>query len=415
MAQPPQASPVKPIAKAAARHSRAEIQDLVVPNNSGIVSVDAFLEILGDATYNPNITAPPLFGTVSVKDLTKKFIIYANSVSNAIREKLGTDGMFNLGIQYECAQANSDRIVWHYHGDNIPSHQISGNKCKPDVVAVWEKNYVSGTQLRWPYIESANEVQSTGTSFKDGVRQESSYQLVHLETRPDRHNVQGLYVHQNGLVFFSASPGGLSVTHLVKWSDPNCFKLFAALNESLYRPHKSMFNPLIERVLTSSPSHCTWNITFSSVPSKQHSGSAILPPVVAKGYKLLYSNSPLGRRTHVLVNNDPHTIFNERRAPVIKIQYIRMTRRFNEPEIIRHIHKQRPFPGVVQIVHEELLQASGERCIIDGREVTLIALEQFGKPFMAVKTVRAGLTAIYDLLESTFNRSTWLQSSNTPC
>jgi hypothetical protein len=101
------------------------------------------------------------------------------------------------------------------------------------------------------------------------------------------------------------------------------------------------------------------------------------------------------------VNKEDPAIVNNLPVTVIKDEYRRPGRRFNEAEILHHIHAEEEIPGIVHIAHSETVMQVHNIPVCSGdRQKNRIGLSRYEKPFMDLKTPLAALMVIYDLLES---------------
>jgi hypothetical protein len=84
-----------------------------------------------------------------------------------------------------------------------------------------------------------------------------------------------------------------------------------------------------------------------------------------------------------------------------KTHQLYQNHRFDEVQIIRHIHEYKDIPGVVHIAHSQAILRDDHSPVCSGdRHKTRVCLSEYGKPFMDLKTPLEVLIVIYDLLES---------------
>jgi len=203
--------------------------------------------------------------------------------------------------------------------------------------------------------------------------------------------VLGLYVDKAGLVFMITNAEGVKRTNLVPWKDEDSARLLYAFITRLYTPHNTMVDPTVERV-QGRPGF--FNITLTL----QDGGKT-----TCLGYPHCISLAPFNRRTTIFIKKDSPAVINGKPVPVIKEQYRAPDRHFEESTIIKHIHKDGPFPGVIQIINHEVVMTSEGTEVSSGTcSKVRLAEKDCGTPFMDIKTPREVLLICYDLLESEF-------------
>ena len=67
------------------------------------------------------------------------------------------------------------------------------------------------------------------------------------------------------------------------------------------------------------------------------------------GYRIWNALGCVGRRTHIFVNNVDPFILNG--VDITKDQYCYRCRRFNEADVLFHVHAEEEIPGVVHMAH----------------------------------------------------------------
>jgi hypothetical protein len=85
---------------------------------------------------------------------------------------------------------------------------------------------------------------------------------------------------------------------------------------------------------------------------------------------------------------------------MIKDQLCRVNSRFDERSILDRIHQTVKVPGVVEVVHSEIIETpSMPKALSEGRRKHRMGLRQSGNPFMSIPTVRILLETLFDVLE----------------
>ncbi|PPQ95988.1 hypothetical protein CVT26_016204 [Gymnopilus dilepis] len=103
------------------------------------------------------------------------------------------------------------------------------------------------------------------------------------------------------------------------------------------------------------------------------------------------------RRTTIFFNDLNPTVVLGQPVRVIKDQFRAEDCLNQEPELINDIHKDRYFPGVVQLVHHHTVKF----VLCNTQRKLRMAFVEYGLPLMDVATPRAVLHVLYDLLEVT--------------
>ena len=265
-----------------------------------------------------------------------------------------------------------------------PKGHTTATLCRPDVVA-----RCVFTQLHWAEFEATVEIESKGKKLKDRMGQGATYTSFLLQARPDLNSVLGLYVDKAGLVFMISDAEGVKQTDMVSWKDLDSAKLLQAFITRLYSPHDTMVDPTVERVQGNPGS-------FNVKLALQGGGET-----TCFGYPHCISHAAFGRRTTIFIEKDSPTKIDGKPIHVIKEQYREPNHRFDEPMIINHIHRDGPFPGVIQLVHyEDVKDSKGTEISSGTRNKVRLTEKDWGTPFMDIKTPREALLICYDLLES---------------
>jgi hypothetical protein len=204
--------------------------------------------------------------------------------------------------------------------------------------------------------------------------------------------VQGFYASAKGIVLIISSASGVLNSLDLNLKDAEQYQLIYGFVRRLYDPLPSMIDPTVKRRRQDS----IWLFDITLTPSN-------LPSVECVGYRIEKAMGFIGRRTHIFVNNVNPASLNGVAITVIKDQYCRPGRRFDEVEVLQHVHSSGEIPGVVHMVHSEDVKGDGGTPVRSGeRYKKRIGLAEYGKPFMDLKTPLEALKAIYDLLESEF-------------
>ncbi|KAH9903403.1 hypothetical protein C8Q73DRAFT_635278 [Cubamyces lactineus] len=263
----------------------------------------------------------------------------------------------------------------------------------PDIVGVFQptdartlKIHTDGTYREVPYhrIETVVEAKYKGLQA-EGRRQASSYIHHILQARPDRPSYYGMSATPDAFQLFYGSPLGLKAAALVPWTD---LKTLCAYVYSLYDPPDGHI--LHDRT-----------ITWSEPPNQPNSPALWDLTVDGEKYygaRIIFLGYPFGRRT---------TVFRITRLNlppvVIKEFYLEDGRRYEEVDLLDHIHEEGYVPGVVRVFASETVESDSTQITFsdttETRTKQRIVFGDFGVDLEYAKTVNDLLMAVYDVLE----------------
>lgn len=265
-------------------------------------------------------------------------------------------------------------------------------------------------------MEATGE-EDSGKPKGEGEAQAGAYTSYHLQARPDLVSAVGIFVAVSNFQLFFSNASQVYHTPLIEWTHTNARKLLYAWMWRLYNPE---LDPSItidmKPGLPMRPSnHPTFTVTTTD--GKTYASLSILR-----------AGESIGRRTIVLARlsietetptepqTSPSIILEERHIEslviVIKEQYIENGRRFREATILKKIHGDARFPGVVRLSHSEQVMDNGHPISVEyqtkkkkvattvTRSKTRLVMKDKGTRLADVKTPREFLMGIYDLLES---------------
>lgn len=318
------------------------------------------------------------------RDLVKikedQFVELANELSAWVKEVVSPD--------------DAMMIVFVNASSKFPEDHPAGTKARPDVVALKAENPDAATQslkvdkslLQWAGLESVMESQSSHTTEDASILQALAYMYYSLQARPDRHCLVGLQFNDEGFVFLAIDATGCKKTKRLSWRrDPQYTQLLlTAFIYILYKPNPLMVDETVVRTTVEGRVHFYFpGLDF---------GDAMLQPY----YRVHHAGYLFGARSTVFkrARKSPPGKIKGKSADFIKEQYKRPGRRFIEPEVIDHIHKDGDVPGVVRLLDWHL---AGEAKLAKFRLV-----EQDHGPFLIdAPTPRELLIgSLYDLIES---------------
>lgn len=247
-------------------------------------------------------------------------------------------------------------------------------------------------KLQWGDFEASAGIH-LGPSTIENLHEVVNYASMILAARPDRVYTQALYAHSGGVQLIMTRAGDMFITHPLNLATAPGVELLYAFVQRLYKPHNSYLDPTMLRRWDPQ----TDSYVFDIVLLREE-----YETVECRGYRLAYSGTRTDKRTHVFVNREsPGMLEYEVYAPVIKEVYV--DEKYQEDVILLRVHTGRGVPGVVEYAHCETVKYDPDGSDIncgEFRRKVRIALRQYGDPFMALRTPRDVLLALYDLLES---------------
>jgi hypothetical protein len=177
---------------------------------------------------------------------------------------------------------------------------------------------------------------------------------------------------------------------LVDWESSNLSDLMYAFIYRLYRPEHF-----------ADPSYkLKANVANNSVEYTIRISSPQMYTIECPGFSPLFASNPFRTRTHVLSNPLSEVKVNNKNLTVIKDQLCQVNSRFDERSIVDRIHQPVKVPGVVEVVHSEIIETpSMPEAPSEQRQKHRLGLRQSGSSFMSIPTVRIMLETLFDVLE----------------
>jgi hypothetical protein len=271
-------------------------------------------------------------------------------------------------------------LVFKVTGNKTPNGHVTGTKCRPDITAAFEKDWITDDYTDWALIRLAGERASTGKSYKTQKKNAATYLHYLLLARPDFLVAQGLLTTKKAVTFFVGT-GGVGIQQLkVDWGNENLYKFIYAFIYRLYEP-SHFADPLYTRTgFNKETSEAIYTLHFKTKE--------------CPNFRPIHARKPFTTRTHVL-SNPSLTQGDDRLPTVFKEQLCRTGRRFGEWTILSKIHRPTIVPGVVEAVDSEIIAAP----LSPGREKQRLGLRQTGSPFTRIPTAKKVLETLFDLLE----------------
>lgn len=297
----------------------------------------------------------------------------------------------------------------HHHG---PPASCSLSQGKPDLLAVYGSKesfeayqkrddegrvYYSGVPC-YELISTAECKPGT----KPGSTQAMRYTEQLLEARPDMIGVYGLSANARTYAIVWSDASGPVSSPPIEWSNFGPLERYVY---SLYVPRKGMHtqDPTITSPTLRVPTIQTegkkkglhWSIEYGGKKYEE--------------CHQFHTAEGFGRRTTVYMYNNPG---NPKDFAVIKDAYRDDRRRFKEADLLKHIHEEGIFPGVVRPL------ASGEVNGLDGspigtasaaasgiiyRSKQRVVMGSRGSKLDAAESVKDILMAIYDGVEGAYS------------
>ena len=275
---------------------------------------------------------------------------------------------------------NDDKLlVFKDTEHKTPNGHVTGTKCRPDITAAFEKDWIKDRCTDWALIHLAGERASSSKSFDTKKKNAATYLHYLLLARPDFLVAQSLLTFNSGVVFLLGI-GGVGIQQLeVQWSDENLYKFLYAFIYRLYDPSHFADLSYTRTGFDKETSEAIYTVHFKTKE--------------CPNFRPIHARNPFAARTHVLSNSSPT---QGAMAPtVLKEQLCRAGRRFNELSILTKIHQSTNVPGVVEALDGEIIAAP----LSPGREKHRLGLRQTGLPFTSIRTAKKMLEMLFDLLE----------------
>jgi hypothetical protein len=281
-----------------------------------------------------------------------------------------------------------DALVFRNTEHRSPLGHVTDTACRPDITAALEGHWKNGKKgtVHWPFICLAGKTASVRESRADQKQHAFSYLHYLLLARPDLYVAQGLLLSslRRRQVTFLFGIGGEGIRQFdVKWDDQDLNKLLYAFIYRLYEPgdfaDPSYIKTEFDKETTAK---YTIEITYPG-------GSKECP-----GFYSIYAKNPFATRTHVLSN--PNFKFEDNDLTILKDQFCRVERRFEELTILNeYVHKPKGVPGVVVAAYGKQIKPplSEERC------KHRLGLRESGSHFMSIPTLSKVLETLFDVLE----------------
>ncbi|PVF91262.1 hypothetical protein CPB86DRAFT_830672 [Serendipita vermifera] len=391
-----ESSPVKDGQRPIAGHDRDELAKYIIPNVTENIDVKEMWKLLDPSEERKEVFDK--FSKGCLKRNTEKYVDYFNRLSRLLYDN-----------KYKGKGKGFIRFI------ECPSREFrhpTGTLCRADLVAVKDtkpmklieeirstggKQYVKSDEaersklldkLSWSQLEAVGEIQSEGRSQTESEHQSASYTAYLLQARPDLVSVVGIFVNPQEFRPCISNACGVAYMRSIRWTSTSAPPILCAWIARIYEP---ILDPSIKRI-NASKGGVGFNITHGDKSTDL--------------YEITWVGTAFGRRTTVFETPSRDNL-------VIKYQYIELGRRFSEENILKIIHGQTVFPGVVRIMSqpdeslkEYKIEAQMERGGAKGkgleeRKRTRLEMRDKAVPLMDAETPYAFLVALYDLLEVT--------------
>ncbi len=340
---------------------------------------EEFLEYLD---FTDNLFPPDISDSLPGLSISG-FLPVANNIARSIKARrehhLLSIYLFLMTHDFSLDFPEVDLLVFKDTGNKTPIGHVTG-RCRPDIIAAFEKDWITDDSMDWALIRLAGERASEGKPFDAQKKDAATYLHYLLLARPDFLVAQGLLTTQSGIIFLVGT-GGVGIRQLqVKWGNENLYKLIYASIHRLYALSHFADPSYTKTGFNKETFEATYTVHFKE---KDY-----------PGFRTIHARNPFTTRTHVL-SNPSLTQGDDRPPTVLKEQLCRIGRRFNELEILTKIHQPMNVPGVVEAVGGERIAAP----LSPEREKHRLGLRQTGSPFTSIRTAKKMLETLFDLLE----------------
>jgi hypothetical protein len=278
-------------------------------------------------------------------------------------------------------------------------------KCRPDIIAITKSLETSSGTLHWSHVLVTGEEESEGKIPAEQEAQEGAYTAYHLQARPDFVSVPGILVGISTFKLFFSNAHWVYHTPAIPWNDGEARKLLYAWMWRLYNPECD--KSITVDMETSPP-------TFTVIAGRTTYNQLVVSR----------AGESIGRRTIVFEKLGPRASEGEQQQAqhlqgrsqdpniLIKEQYVEPSRRFKEGPILKKIHRDGDFPGVVRLDYHENVKNNDQEISVEEepkepeskakRVKTRLVLKDRGTPLEEVGTMRELLMGVYDLLEGEY-------------
>jgi len=275
---------------------------------------------------------------------------------------------------------NDNLLVFKDTEHKTPNRHVTGTKCRPDITAAFENDWIEDHKTEWGLIRLAGEKASSGKTLGAQKKNAATYLHYLLLARPDFLVAQGLLLTSSSVMFL-VGIGGIGIRQLnVDWDNKSLYKFIYAFIYRLYNPSHFADPSYTRTGFNKKTSEATYTVHFKKKD--------------CPNFRPIYVRNPFTNRTHVL-SNPSLTQGDDRTPTVLKEQLCRSGRRFDELTILTKIHQPTNVPGVVETVGGEIIAAPQS----PGREKHRLGLRQTGSPFTSIPTAKIMLETLFDLLE----------------
>ena len=190
-------------------------------------------------------------------------------------------------------------------GNKTPNRHIMGTKCRPNITAAFEKDWIMDNYMDWTLIQLAGERASEGKSQEIQRKNAATYLHYLLLARPNFLVAQGLLITIRSVMFLVGT-GGVGIRQLkVNWEDKDLHKFIYAFIYRLYEPSHFADPSYARTGFNKETYEVSYTVDFSM---KKFSG-----------FRTIHAKNPFTTRTHVL-SNPSLTQGADRSLTVIKEQ-----------------------------------------------------------------------------------------------
>ena len=138
------------------------------------------------------------------------FCSWANDIAQTIKARhehcLLCIYLFLTTHDFSLDFPNSDLLVFKDTGNETPNGHIMGTKCRPDITAAFEKDWIVDDYTDWALIQLVGET-SKGKSREIQMKNAATYLHYLLLARPDFLIAQGLITTMRSVMFLVGTGG----------------------------------------------------------------------------------------------------------------------------------------------------------------------------------------------------------------
>ena len=268
-------------------NSKAVTSEYVQLEQLEPLTPDNFLKYLHASDIEFHFDVADSHRGLSIDDFCSRANDIAQTIKARREHRLLCIYLFLTTHDFSLDFPNGDLLVFKDMGNETPNGHVTGTKCRPDITAAFEKDWIADDYTDWALIRLTGET-SKGKSREIQMKNAATYLHYLLLARPDFLVAQGLITTMRSVMFLVGT-GGVGIRQLkVNWEDKDLHKFIYAFIYCLYDP-SHFADPLYARTgFNKETSEAFYTVDFSTKKFP--------------GFRTIHAKNPFTTRTHVLSN-----------------------------------------------------------------------------------------------------------------